>query len=39
MLLWTLRRIVEALLIAKLRPNLNKEVEFFTLSLFPMRIT
>ena len=36
---WTLRGIVEALLIAKLRPNLNKQMKSFTLSLFPMGIT
>ena len=36
---WTLRSIVEALLIAKLRPNLNKKVKAFALSLFPIGIT
>ena len=36
---WTLRRIVEALLIAKHRPSLNKQVKAFSLSLFPMGIT
>ena len=36
---WSLRRITEALLIAKYRPALNKQVQAFTLSLFPMGIT
>ena len=36
---WTLRRIVEAILIAKHRPSLNKQVKAFSLSLFPMGIT
>ena len=36
---WTLRRILEALLIAKLRPDLNKQVQAFSLSLFPSGIT
>ena len=36
---WTLRRIVEAILIANHRPSLNKQVKAFNLSLFPMGIT
>ena len=36
---WTLRRILEALLIAKLRPDLKKQVQAFCLSLFPSGIT
>ena len=36
---WKRRRITEALLIAKHRPALNKQVQAFTLSLFPMGIT
>ena len=36
---WTFRRIIESLLIAKFRPNLNKQVQAFSLSLFPSGIT
>ena len=36
---WTLRRILEALLIAKLRPDLNKPVQAFSLPLFLSGIT
>ena len=35
---WSLRRITEALLIAKYCPVLNKQVQAFTLFLFPMGI-
>ena len=36
---WTLRRILEALLIAKLCPDLNKQVQAFSLPLLPSGIT
>ena len=35
----TLRCILEALVIAKLRPDLNKLIQFFPLSLLPSGIT
>ena len=36
---WTLRRILEALLVAKLLPDLNKQVQAFSLSHLPSGIT
>ena len=36
---WTICRIIESLIIAKFRPNLNQQVQAFSLSLFPTGIT